>query len=278
MVDAQQATGSLPLPGSTLQAQVSGIPHTQLVLNTMHQLSHTLSAETHASAPSQGLTQPGMPAPAINAAAAAAVCSSAASAASAQAQGTQQEEQRSVQHSMSAGPSPVLQPFLAPAVDRVQACQSTLELVADPLHILQRADEEAHVTKCGQSPSQLGSISPDGHNPLHTGEGQAEGQFEGQAEGQAERQIEGQSSDLADRQVQKQKASSFEQKEAGPMAHMQTGNALQQLITRAQKLKEQLDAHAARRCDRRVQLPRPVQPARACLLSFVHGCPRRGAN
>ena len=252
--DAQQATGSLPLPGSTLQAQVSGIPHTQLVLNTMQQLSRTLSSEPHVYASSQGLTQPGMLASA-DSAAAAAVCSSAASAALVQAQGTQQREQCSVHQSMSAGPSPILQPFLAPAVNRVQACQSAPELAADSHHALQGADEEAGVAKCGQSPPQLGSISPDGQNPLHTGEGQAE------------RQIERQSPEQADRQLQKQTTSASEQQESGCITHMQTGNALQQLISRAQKLKEQLDAHAARRYDRPVKLLTPVHFALACLLS-----------
>lgn len=245
VADAQQATGSLPLPGSTLQAQVSGVPHTQLVLSTMQQLSRTLSSEPHTSASAQGLSQPGMPALAISAAAAAAaVSSSVASAASAQAQATEPAEQLCVQQSMSAGAPPVLQPFLAATVDEAQACQNAPELVADPCMPLQDADEKAPADSCSQSPPQLGSVSPHMCNPLHTGEGQVEGQ--------AERQADWQGSEQAERQPQKQKASAFEQKEAGPTAHMQTGSALQQLISRAQKLKEQLDAHAARRYDKQV--------------------------
>ena len=240
----QQATGSLPLPGSTLQAQVSGVPHTQLVLSTMQQLSRTLSSEPHTFASAhQELSQPGMSAPAIDAAAAAAaaaaaVSSSVASATSAQAEASEQVEQLCVQESMSAGASPVLQPFLAAAADESQACQSAPELIADPCPPLQDADEKAPADNCIQSPPQLRSASPHGFNPVHTGEGQADWQGSGQAE----------------RQLQKQKASACEQKEAGPMAHMRTGTALQQLISRAQKLKEQLDAHAAHRYDKRVHL------------------------
>ena len=254
IADAQQATGTLPPLGSTLQAQVGGIPHTQLVLNTMQQLSRTLSSEAHSSASTQGLSQPRIPAPATSGgggAAAAGAVTSAASAASAQAPRTQQAGHLSVQSNMSAGPPPVLQPFLT-AVDEEQACQRAPDLVADPQHKLQGVDEEAPPAKCSQPPPQLCSTSPDGHHSLPT--------VEGQAERQAERQGEVQSSEQADRHAQKQESAAFEQKEAGPMAHMQTGSALQQLIARAQKLKEQLDAHAARRLN-------PVQFVLACLLS-----------
>ena len=261
IADAQQATGTLPPPGSTLQAQVGGIPHTQLVLNTMQQLSRTLGSEAHSSASTQELSQPGSPAPATiggsaaAAAAAAAAVTNAASAASAQAPRTQQAGHLSVQSNMSAGPPPVLQPFLT-AVDEEQACQRAPDLVADPQHKLQGVDEEVPPAKCSQPPPQLCSTSPDGHHSLPTVEGQAERQAERQAEGQGEVQ----SSEQADRHAQKQDPAAFEQKEAGPMAHMQTGSALQQLIARAQKLKEQLDAHAARRLN-------PVQFVLACLLS-----------
>ena len=254
---AQPAMVGLPLPGSTLQAQVSGIPHTQLVLNTMQQLNRTLSPESHPSASTKGLSQPGMPTPATSdaAAAAAAVSLSAACDASAQAQGIQQAGKRSAQLSMPAGPSPVLQPFLA-AVGEEQAHQSGPELIADAHGKLQGADEEAPAAKRSWSLPQPGSTSPDSHHSLHNVERQAEGQGEG----------EGQSSEQADRQLQKQTTSAVEQKEGGPMAHMQTGSALQQLISRAQKLKQQLDAHAAGRYDRQIQLVTPVQCAVACCL------------
>lgn len=255
--DAQQGTVSLPLPASTLQAQVSGVPHTQLVLTTLQQLSRTLSSELHASPSTQGLSQPSILAAASSAAAAvapvdaasAAVEQSAASAASAQVHGPQQRRR----HSAKQSTSPVLQPFLVADVDRDQTCQSMPVLVADSVQALQTPAGKAPVAHGNHSLSQLGSISPNGQQV---------------GEGQAETQAEGQSSEQANGLPQKLKASGFAQEEAEPVAHMQMGSALQQLISRAQKLKQQLDAHAARRYDRRVKLLKSrLQVCASCLPS-----------
>ena len=239
VLDAQQGIVSLPLPASTLQAQVSGVPHTQLVLNIMQQLSRTLSSEQHASASTQGLSQSSVRAAASSAAAAvappnAAVEQSAASAASAQVQRPQPRQEHSAKRSMS----PVLQPFLVADVDREQTYQSTPVLIADSPQALQ--------APTGKAPDAHGD-----HSLLQQGVVSSSGQQVG--EGQAERQAEGQSSEQANGQPQKQKTSGMEQKGVEPVAHMQTGSALQQLISRAQRLKQQLDAHAARQYDRQVQ-------------------------
>lgn len=238
VLDAQQGVVSLPLPASTLQAQVSGVPHTQLVLNTMQQLSRTLSSEPRASPSTQGLFQPSILAPGTGTAAAAAppnaesaaVEQSAASAAAAQVSTQFPQPPPRQQHSAQQSLSPVLQPFLVPAADREQTCQSTPLLDADSLQAVQ--------TSANKAPFAHGDHSLVQPNDQQVGVGQAEGQ----------------SSEPADGLPQNLKASGFEQKEAGPMTHMQTGSALQQLISRAQKLKQQLDAHAARRHDRRVML------------------------
>ena len=239
VLNAQQATGSLPLPASTLEAHVSGIPHTQLVLNTMRQLSRTLSSEPQAAASAQASAQQSMPALTPTAAAP----FSAASAAPAQPEGSQQTERECTHLSVSAGPSPVLQPFLKATVDSEQPCQGSSVHIADPAEDQQSQATFGRAAKTpgGQAMAELASVSPNGKHPVQTGKA-----GEGQAEGQSAEQGEGQ----ADRQSQKQRVTSPEEKEARPMADMQTGSALQQLILRAQKLKEQLDSHAARRHDR----------------------------
>lgn len=149
VLNAQQATGSLPLPASTLEAHVSGIPHTQLVLNTMQQLSRTLTSQPHAAASAQASAQQSMPALAPTAVALAPF--SAASAAPAQPQGTQQTEQECTHLGVSAGPSPVLQPFLTATVDSEQSCQGSSVHIADP------AEDQQSLATFGRAAKTPGS-------------------------------------------------------------------------------------------------------------------------
>lgn len=240
VLTTQQAASSSTLPTSTLEAHVGGVPHTQLVLSTMQRLSHTLSSAPEASALPQEPAQLSKLAPATAITAdAAMVPVTAASAAVAQAPGAQHIEQTSARPyaSEAAGPLPTLQPFLAA---RVSADRTDQDAGCDPL----RRQEDLVSTK-ETANIQLDTVPPNVKQPLQTGEAGI-----GQAEGQAERQAAGLSCDQAEGQPGYQKAASPDEEASARMPHMQTGSALQQLITRAQKLKEQLDAHAARRHDK----------------------------
>ena len=245
MSDTQQAKCSSPVTATTVEACVSGVPHTRLVLDTMQRLRRTLSSEPQNSALPKEAAQLSKPTPATTiTTAASALC--AATAATAQAKGAQHTEPSSAQHteqnsahqSKAARASPVLQPFLVAQRFGDRAGQ-------DSGHDQVRPQLGPKPTTEGAS-VQHDSVPPSNKSSRETGEAGAKGQ----AEGEAERQIEGQAKRQTDRTAEGQPQYQEARPEEEASGRVQTGSALQQLISRAQKLKEQLDAHTAVRHDK----------------------------
>lgn len=250
---AQPADCSSAVPSSTLEACVGGTPHTQLVLSTVQHLRRTLSSEPQESAPPQESAQLSKPTPAITVTSAAnAVAAVPAAIAEGQAQGLRHTEQGYAHQSMAEGPSPMLEPFL---VARVSGNQADPDSGRD-----QVKHQQGPVSTKEAASVQLDSVSPSGRHPVRPSEAgerqavrqaerqavrQTEGQSDRQSEWQVERQADWQAEGQPEGQQQHQKAVSPEEEISGCLPRMRMGSALQQLISRAQKLKEQLDAHAA---------------------------------
>ena len=257
----------LPLPVSSLDAHVSGIPHTQLVHHTMQSLSRTLSTQPLLSSGQQDLLSEQERVSSAHAfpPAASAVLEMVPSRQPAALEGT------------SVGVSaPVLQPFLAGVAQNADARVAIVEAVSarpgNPPPVEGTSAETVVQHRQGSSQLEMSNAQSehaqrqaDGHCQGQTDEGvveQAEGQIRGQAEGQPEGQAEGQTAWHAQGQPQGQEGLSpdaFGQQQA---TGVPTGNALQQLISRAQKLKQQLDAHAERKASRWVHTL-PLQPIAA---------------
>ncbi len=234
----------LPLPVSSLDAYVSGIPHTQLVQHTMQTLSRTLSTQPLLSLGQQELLSEREHVSSAHAdpPAASAVLDKVPS------------RQPAAREAISVGASvPVLQPFLAGAAQDAGARFAAVEAVSalpgnlppkegTCAEVVAQNRQDSSQLEMSNAQSEHAKRQADGHDQGQTEEGvaeQAEGQCRGQAKGQSDGQAQGQP------QGQKGLSSdAFGQQQAPETL---TGNALQQLISRAQKLKQQLDAHAERK-------------------------------
>ncbi len=242
----------LSCPVSSLDAHVSGIPHTQLVQHTMQRLSRTLSTQPLLSPGQQELLpeQEHVSSALAVPPAAPAVLDKMPS------------RQPAALEAIAVGASaPVLQPFLAGAAQEADASIGIVKAVSarpgswPPVEgtcadIVPKHRQHPCQLEIGVPQSEDAQRRADGHDQGQTEEGvaeQAEGQSRGQAEGQAQGKpqgLEGLSSDAVGQQQ---------------AIGVPSGNALQQLISRAQKLKQQLDAHAERKASRCVH-SLPKQP------------------
>ena len=231
MTDVGSAALSLPVSVSTLEAHVGSIPHSQLVQHTMAQLTRTLSSEPRAAEPAQrrftdmntSTAPPGT------------ASFTDASSVPKQPQIAESAQHQQSQHGMPIGVSPVLQPFLSSPLDQKQAGYDTPTPAADevsPQQLFLALSDATAGDDTKQLPARLTDV-----------EGQSVRQADSEhAEGEINRQNDGQS--------QEQRAASPADKAEQGASKAHTGTALQQLIARAQKLKEQLDAHAERRSGR----------------------------
>lgn len=240
----------LPLPVSSLDAHASGIPHSQLVQHTMQSLSRTLSTQPLLSSGQQELLPEREHVSSTHA------DPPAASAVFDKVPSRQPAPLEDIPVGASA---PVLQPFLAGAAQDADIRFVALEAVSaqpgSPPPVGTCAESVAqHRQESGQlemssAPSEDAQRQADGHCQGQTEEGvieQAEGQIRGQAEGQSE----GQTAWQAQGQPQGQEGLSSDAFGQQQALGLPTGHALQQLISRAQKLKQQLDAHAQRKASK----------------------------
>ena len=235
---AEHVAGCPPLPVGMLDAQASGVPSSHLVQHTMHQLSHTLSSEP------LGTAQVAASKETLKAHS---DCTGPSGVLAASDQNhVGGEVKRHVDwQGCSAGAAPVLQPFLAPPANPEAKEEDNCKSGYGPdsaEHQQQAA--LASATEAENMQGRHASYENQGlpscsQPPVPTGVA---------AEGQLDRQA-GRESD-AEGQTQEERAPSPPEKGQEALPKAQTGNALQQLITRAQKLKEQLDAHAERKANR----------------------------
>lgn len=245
----------LPLPVSSLNAHVSGIPHTQLVQHTMQSLSRTLSSQPLLSSGQQGLL------PEQEHVSSAHAVTPAASVVPDKVPG----RQPAALEAMPAGASaPVLQPFLAGAAQDADTRFAVVEAVSarpgnPPLvegtcaEIVAQHRKESGQLEMSVAQSEHAQRQADGHCQGQTEGGfaeRAEGHTRGQAEGQSEGQTQGQTAWQAQGQPRGLEGLSSDADGQQQATEVLTGNALQQLISRAQKLKQQLDAHAERKASR----------------------------
>ena len=211
----------------------------------MHQLSRTLSSEPLVAVQAAASRQTPKASSAWNA-------PSGAPAASAQGIMDGEVKQFVSQQGSSAGAAPVLQPFLALPASQEAIGQGHCEPGVDPDSAEgQQCLTLASATKAANmqgrnSSAETADVPSCSQPPVQTGAA---------AQGQLDRQPEGQSDMSAEGQTQEQRALSPQDKGQRPLPKAQTGNVLQQLITRAQKLKEQLDAHAERNANRWMATP-----------------------
>lgn len=212
----------LPLPVSSLHATVSGVPHTQLVQHTMHQLSRTLSSQPLGNIPHV-----------LETASASNASSAQEGAPAVHARLSGQYQNPSVEKDVQGGLAPVLQPFLASsaserAESQVHAGSAQPGTTPTAVEAISDRQQQQHGT------GHMGGVRQLEQHHMQdpgTDQGQPQRQPQGQDQGQAQEEDEIRS-DAGGRQL---------------VAEAQTGNALQQLISRAQKLKHQLDAHAERK-------------------------------
>ncbi len=241
----------LPLPVSSLDAHVSGIPHTQLVQHTMQSLSRTLSTQPLLVSGQQELL------PEQEHVSSAHAVSPAASAVLDKVPGRQPATLEAIPVGASA---PVLQPFLAGAAQDADARIAIVEAVSarpgnpPPVEGTCADTDAQHRQESGQlemsvAQSEHAQRQADGYDQGQTEEGVAD-QAEGQTRGQAEVQYKGQTAWQAQGQPRGQEWLSSDAVGQQQATGVPTGNALQQLISRAQKLKQQLDAHAERKASR----------------------------
>ena len=215
--------GQLPLPGSSLEATVSGIPHTQIVQHALQQLNKARSSQ-----PLFKCRQPGTEVQG-GAAFVRPGTGSAEDTRLAVLSVVSVVSQAPAVASIAATVAPVLQPFLSsvqaerPAsMDSAPGLQGSLPLAspasASTENLKTLATEEIQAFDIDQGPE----------NPFCTG-------------------VTEDSHELVAGQEQGHIAASPGGDEQQPAA---TSSALQQLISRAQKLKEQLDTHAERKANR----------------------------
>ena len=237
----------LPLPVSSLDAHVSGIPHTQLVHHTMQSLSRTLSTQPLLSLGQQELLPEQQRVSSAHAV---------SPAASAMLDKVPSRHPAALEAISVGASAPILQPFLAGAAQDADISIAIVKAVsAQPgnwppvegtcADMVALQIQGSNQLEMGNAQSGDVQRQADGHCQGQTEEGvveQAEGQIRGQAEGQSEGLAEGQP-----RGREGLSSDTFEQQQA---TGVPTGNALQQLISRAQKLKQQLDAHAERKASR----------------------------
>ncbi|KAL0042381.1 hypothetical protein WJX77_010775 [Trebouxia sp. C0004] len=156
--------------------------------------------------------------------------------------------------------APVLQPFLVGAAQDADARVSIVEVASaqpgnpPPMEatcaeaVAQHRQESGQLEMSGAQ-SEHAQRQANGHDPGEIGERFAE-QAEGQTRGQAEGQSKGQTAWQAQEQPRGPEGLSSNAVGQQQATEILTGNALQQLILRAQKLKQQLDAHAERKASR----------------------------
>ncbi len=160
--------------------------------------------------------------------------------------------------------APVLQPFLAGAAQDADARIAIVEAVSarpgspPPVEgtcaeIVVQDRQESGQLEMSVAQSEHPQRQADGHCQGQTEEGvaeQAERLIKGQAEWQSECQAQGQTAWQAQGQPQGREGLSSDAVGQQQASGIPTGNALQQLISRAQKLRQQLDAHAERKASR----------------------------
>ena len=246
-----QHVAPLLLPASSLDATVSGVPHTALVQHTMHQLRKTLSSQLQGQQPLQSA--------ALSASMPSMSDTSTASA---------------VTSTTSAQAVPVLSPFVASsqlqttvesaAMDPTGDFQAMLSESQGNLHstthqAIHRPDSEGHQAVSNEE----ASTEQAAHAEQLAQQGNMQGPQADQAigsrlqEGRVPEQLQLQDAsavtDVTDRQIELTQpggiASTGHELQtctsSGGIRETATpGNALQQLISRAQKLKLQLDRHA----------------------------------
>jgi len=187
----------LPLPVSSLDAHVSGIPHTQLVQHTMQSLSRTLSTQPLLSLGQQELL------PEQERVSSAHVVPPAAFAMLDKVPSRHPAALEAISVGASA---PILQPFLAGAAQDADISIAIVKAVsAQPgnwppvegtcADMVALQIQGSNQLEMGNAQSGYAQRQADGHCQGQTEEGvveQAEGQIRGQAEGQSERLAEGQ--------------------------------------------------------------------------------------
>ena len=234
----------LPQMVSSLDAHVNGIPHTQLVQHTMEQLSHTLSPQP---------VLPNKQQPRLTQEAVGADFVSVNPNLPAEHEVVQSDR---VSGGVSGAAAPVLQPFLAaPLMDTAQ-------------DTAQKAETKTGADTAIQHRQTSSLTDLQSANMMEQGDGQSQatGQATGQAEGQAEVPLEGHGTGQSEVQEGVSSVADGQQLATG----VPTGSALQQLISRAQKLKEQLDAHAQRKASRSAGTMQSVTAMTDSLVCILH--------
>lgn len=241
---ASMCPSQLPQSVSSLDAHVNGIPHTQLVQHTMEQLSHTLNSQP---------VLPNKQQPRLTQEAVGADSVSVNPSLPAEHEVVQSDP---ISAGVSGAAAPVPQPFLAaPLTDTAQDTAQKVE----PKTVADTAKQ--HKQTSGLTEQQSTSITEQGHS-----QSQATGQATGQAEGQAEVPLEGYGTGQSEVQEGVSSVAGGQQLSTG----LPTGSALQQLISRAQKLKEQLDAHAQRKASRSASPLQSVAAVTDSLRCMLH--------
>lgn len=226
----------LPQMVSSLDAHVNGIPHTQLVQHTMEQLSHTLSSRP---------VLPNKQQPRLTQEAVGADFVSVNPSLPAEHEVIQSDR---VSGGVSGAAAPVLQPFLAaPLTDTAQ-------------DTAQKAEPKTGADTAIQHRHTSGLTELQSANMMEQGNGQS------QLTGQAELPLEGQSTGQSEVQEGVSSVADGQQLATG----VPTGSALQQLISRAQKLKQQLDAHVQRKASRSASPLHSVVAVTDSLLCILH--------
>ena len=264
------SVGTPLIPDNTIEAHVSGVPHTHLVQQAMQHLSHTLSNVPQATDAAQAADVNATQAPGAAQGNFAGLSSAVA---------RQGGQATSARPRILSAAQPVLQPFLSATAGQQQILQNSSAMnngSSQPERVALPVAGEVHAKLHQPSPQQESAQQQaregvqeqaeqliKGNTGGQAGQliqgntgGRAEqlikGKTYGQAEGTTERQTKGQTKQPAEactnqQPDQAQTAASAEpcQEQCKPQA--QPDGALQQLISRAQKLKQQLDAHAERR-------------------------------